>query len=391
MSYPTAGAATSSSGLPELDRVLGGIFWGDNVVWEPDEGVAVEPFYQAIASNRDAFQFAAYVTLSEPPESVCARYPGFEVLDARPGSQLGEPESLLAEIGRRSERLERDLLLFDPLDLMAEAYGAEEARRFFTRCCPLLLDLGAVAYWSLSARSESLRRSVEEVAQCVLRVSPTRLRIVKAEGRPPRVQGMVFRYSSDNGGPVLESAPVVARLAAALRALRLERNLSQGELARIAGVSPSAVSQAERGQRGLSLETLLELTAKLGITVDELLRGEIAAGYRLARRHEPERRRDGRPLPLLDDPRAGLRAYVVRLPAGQEAAPERSHAGVQLVAVGRGLVQTVLSSGRPVLREGEALLVESGPIAAWRNLSDHEALLFWILRDPERAGDVDEG
>ena len=64
---------------------------------------------------------------------------------------------------------------------------------------------------------------------------------------------------------------------------------AQSELAQLAGVSASAISQAERGQRGLSLQTLLDLSARLDITIDELLRGEVAPGYRLARRDDPRR------------------------------------------------------------------------------------------------------
>jgi transcriptional regulator with XRE-family HTH domain len=382
--------ATASSGLPELDGVLGGVFWGDNVVWEPDDGVDVEPFFRAIAQHHDTYRFAGYVTVSVAPESVRAAYPGLDVIDGRPGSELDRPDALLDEIRHRCQRFERALLLFDPLDRMAEAWDAEATRLFFSRCCPLLLDLGAIAYWAISPRHEALRQAVEEVTQCVFRVSKARLRIVKAEGRPPSVQGMVFRYRRENGRPLLESAPFVTRLGAALRALRLERGLSQSEVARIAGVSASAVSQAERGQRGLSLETLLGLAAKLGMTLDELLRGEVAPGYRLARRHEPARRGETRPLPLLDDPGAGLRAFLVRIPPGEVVSPKIQHAGSEMVAVASGLVQTALSAGRPVLREGEALLVEEGPVQGWRNLGDREALLFWILRDPKRSsGDAD--
>jgi hypothetical protein len=28
---------TASTGIRELDLALGGLYWGDNVVWEPDE------------------------------------------------------------------------------------------------------------------------------------------------------------------------------------------------------------------------------------------------------------------------------------------------------------------------------------------------------------------
>jgi quercetin dioxygenase-like cupin family protein len=141
------------------------------------------------------------------------------------------------------------------------------------------------------------------------------------------------------------------------------------------------VSQAERGQRGLSLETLLELSGKLNLTLDELLRGEVAPGYRLGRRHDPHERAEGRVLPLLDDPAAGIRAFVVRIPPGASASPPSGHKGTELVAVGSGLVQVSMGSGRSVLRSGETLLAERTGVTGWRNLSDREAMVFWILRD----------
>ena len=272
---------------------------------------------------------------------------------------------------------------------MAARWGAEVAGRFFAHCCPQLLELGAIAYWFMPASEDylALRRTVEEITQCVFHVDQARLRVAKAEGRPPGAEGSVFRWSEDDGLPVLTPAPIVARVGAALRAARLQRNLSQSDLARLAGVSPSAISQAERGQRGLSLETVLELSTQLNVTLDELLRGEVAAGYRLGRRGYPPRRRaaeGGEPIPLLDDPGAGLRAYLLRLPRRGTAEPHISHKGAEVVAVASGLVQVLLGTGRPVLRTGEALLVEDTPVAGWRNLGVGEAALFWVLRDPRR-------
>jgi transcriptional regulator with XRE-family HTH domain len=180
---------------------------------------------------------------------------------------------------------------------------------------------------------------------------------------------------------VLEAAPAAARLGTALRAVRTQRHLSQSDLARLLGISPSAVSQAERGRRGLSLDTLLDACSKLDLTLDELLRGDVNPGYRLARRHDPRRRADGRPLPLVDDRQAGLRAYLVTLAPGGQATPHLTHKGVELVAVVGGLVQVLLDAGRPVLRRGETLLAERTAVLGWRNLGESEATLFWILRD----------
>lgn len=382
--------ATARTGLPELDLALGGLYWGDNVVWELGEGASAEPFFGAIAALAPGYDLAAYVTVEREPAEVRECYAGFEVLDARPGGPLAQPAALFGEIGRRCRSAARSLLLFDPLDAMARAWGAELAGRFFGRCCPLLLEVGAIAYWSLGPGEAAprLRRPISDVTQCVIVVSEGRLRIAQAEGRRPGVAGTVFHYRVQDGLPELSAAPAAARLGAALRAVRLQRGLNQADLAELAGVSPSAISQAERGRRGLSLETLLELTGKLNVTLDEFLRGEPAVGYRLGRRDHPRRRVKGKPvtLPLLDDPEAGLRAYVVLLPPGASASPPATHKGVELVAVAQGLVQISLASGRPVLRRGETLLAERSGISSWRNLGESEAMLFWVLRDGPPLG-----
>jgi transcriptional regulator with XRE-family HTH domain len=381
------GALTASSGIPALDDALGGLYWGDNVVWQTDEDAPLDAFYRAVAGTASQYQLAAFVSLTTDPAVLERSYPGFTVIDARPDSPLAEPEDLLAAISRRCSAVERDLILFEPMESMTERWGTEKALRFFSKTCPHLLEVGAIAYWSFvpSRHPRTFRREIEEITQCVIALGDDRLRISKAEGRPAGVQGNVFRYRLDDGRPELTVAPAAARLGAALHAFRLNRDLSQSDLARLANVSPSAISQAERGQRGLSLETLLTLTARLEITLDELLRGDVAPGYRLGRRHDPLELTESTLLPLLDNPEAGLRAYVVRLPPGRSGSPGTSHKGVELVAVASGLVQVVLDTGRPVLRAGETLLAERSGVASWRNLSDHEAMLFWILRDDARA------
>ena len=376
--YPVA-----STGVADLDRALHGLYWGDNVVFEPDSSDAAVPFYTAIAEHSEVYDHAAYVTLTLDPEKINRDYPSLGVIDARPHTPLAEAGALLNEVRRRSKPQARTLLVFDPLDDMAARWGTDMARRFFTRCCPMLLEVGAIAYWSLSQgeRFEPLRRDVEDVTQCVLVVRDGRLRIAKAEGRPVGVQGSVYHYKLADGKPELTQAPAAARLGGALRAVRMQRQLSQAQLAQLADVSASAISQAERGQRGLSLETLLTLTANLHITVDELLRGHVSPGYRLGRRDDPAAAPTGTPIPLLDDPEAGLRAYLVRLAPGATATPNIDHKGTELVAVIGGLVQVQLTSGRPVLRQGEALLADRSSIRGWRNIAQRPAALFWVIRD----------
>ena len=371
----------ASTGVEELDHALGGLFWGDNVVFEVAAPPAAAPFYRAIAAAEDHYDQRLYVGVSGDTPAP----DGFAFIDARSTKELAQPAALARAVLERCRRGERNLLLFESMEAMIERWGNDLAARFFTHCCPQLLEVGAIAYWSVPSGElyQGVRRTVEDVTQCVLAVGESRLRIAKADGRPAGIEGSVFRYRDVEGLPALTPAPIAARIGTALRAARTQRHLSQSDLARLAGVSPSAISQAERGQRGLSLETLLELTGKLNMTVDELLRGDVVAGYRLGRRHHPRTRRDDNvhPLSLLDDPATGLRAYLVRLPPRQSASPHLAHKGAELVAVANGLVQIVLANARPVLRRGEVLLVEATTVEAWRNLGPSEATLFWILRD----------
>jgi len=381
-------ADTASTGVDGLDRTLGGLLWGDNVVWELERRESPAPFADAILRVRDQFGLTLAVAVQDDPAPIRAAHPGIDVVDARRGSGVETPEALLRAIRERVQRAPRALVLVESLDALCDRWGDAHARRFFARLCPQLLDVGAIAYWSLTPgrHPAQLREAVDAVTQCVLVLGGDRLRIAKAEGRPPGVQGSILHVRRDAAGLDVAPAPTAARLGAALRAIRVQRDLSQAELGALAGVSASAISQAERGRRGLSLDTLIDLTARLDITIDELLRGELALGYRLARRGTSNG--SARLHALLDDLEVGIRARVSSLSPRQSVRVPAGHRGVELVAVAAGLVQVILPGGRPVLRRGETLLAERTGIDGWRNVGDDDAMVFWILRDeagPRRA------
>ena len=46
-----------------------------------------------------------------------------------------------------------------------------------------------------------------------------------------------------------------------------------------------------------------------------------------------------------------------------------------------GLVQVLLATGRPVLRQGEVLLAEGSAVRSFRNVGDRDALVFRVVRD----------
>lgn len=56
-----------------------------------------------------------------------------------------------------------------------------------------------------------------------------------------------------------------------LSQLRLERGMSQGKLAKAAGISRSTISYIEKNKPNLNLDILQKLAEGLGVTLDYLL------------------------------------------------------------------------------------------------------------------------
>src|SRR4029079_17953915 len=90
--YPVA-----STGVADLDRALHGLYWGDNVVFEPDSTDAAVPFFTAIAEHSEVYDHAAYVTLTLDPEKINRDYPSLGVIDERPHTPLAEARALQHE------------------------------------------------------------------------------------------------------------------------------------------------------------------------------------------------------------------------------------------------------------------------------------------------------
>jgi hypothetical protein len=61
-------------------------------------------------------------------------------------------------------------------------------------------------------------------------------------------------------------------------------------------------------------------------------------------------------------------------------APPFPFKGLELVAVGSGLIQLTVGPETPVMRAGDVVLADKDAVGGWRNLIAEPALLFWILK-----------
>jgi transcriptional regulator with XRE-family HTH domain len=79
----------------------------------------------------------------------------------------------------------------------------------------------------------------------------------------------------------MQSNRTLHALAARIKKLRLDRGISQEELAHRSGLSRTGMGFLETGKRWPRLDTLMSVADGLNITVDELLKGL----------HKPSKRR----------------------------------------------------------------------------------------------------
>lgn len=366
---------TTTTGVPGLDALLGGgLVAGDNVVVLSDDDL----------QHRLAFAFAAadpdksvWATFGEPPEGLDAELLVVELAGEAP---VGAVEAIT------SAAVDRPRLVVDGLGVVHARLGAAGAVDLYQRCCPRLFDLGAIACWPIRRPSVTATAAtkVERIAQVVLELRGDAVRVVKAEGRGGRLQGLLAELTVDgsDGGLIVGRDLVAGRLGEGLKRLRRERNLTQRQLADLAGVTPAAISQAESGRRGLSLERLVALSDALATGLDDLLGANRARGHLLARR-------DGRPahdgsVALFDAPGDGPAVYRIELEPGVRGRPPFAHKGPELVMVARGLVLVDLGEDTPVMRTGDALRVVAEPIDGWTNLGTNVAELFWLAEPATR-------
>ena len=104
-----------------------------------------EPFYRAIARDDDAFVVEDVGLVRRP-----TTYRDIAGHGIGPGRAAAQPADLLREVHRAQPARGHRLLLFDSMDAMVRAWGATRTRDFFARCCPMLLEFGAIAYWSMT-------------------------------------------------------------------------------------------------------------------------------------------------------------------------------------------------------------------------------------------------
>ena len=305
----------AASGVGQLDRLLGGLFIGDNVVWHDDAGslstVYCKNFIQASQTRKKPI---IYISFDRSPKNLfdllgpLAESPMLTVMDCFTyGKGEGSPIFLKYYEKRRKEapcqiirvddprqpdevmetlygihsNLEGDVrIIFESVTGMQELWGGEEQIiNFYSHSCPRLYELNTIAYWIMAkgAHSNRLRAMINQVAQVAIDLSikrgKTYLTIQKAERRNLDVINTPYLYWSKDLNVSFETEKGAGSgldLGTRLKELRTKRGLSQTELAKQVGVTPSSISQIESNLIYPSLPALLKVAEVLLVDVRSL-------------------------------------------------------------------------------------------------------------------------
>jgi transcriptional regulator with PAS, ATPase and Fis domain len=214
-----------TTGIAEVDKAIGGVISGDNLVWEVDSGVAGDHFISCFVNACEQGGIpVVYVSFNRSPQTIASKYaklmsPGqFSLIDCFSSGKGNSDEMFLKffdDPARNSvhapvhiadpadpARLEQALIdagtrggqsanyVFDSLTGMLDLWGDENrVVRLFGHLCPRLYDLSTLAFWLMEteAHSEAFLAKVRHITQVVIEVSLANgqraLTIHKAAGR----------------------------------------------------------------------------------------------------------------------------------------------------------------------------------------------------------------
>lgn len=422
-----------SSGVQQLDQLLDGLFIGDNVIWLDDAGSLAHVFCREfIQSSREQHKPFIYVSFDRSPKNLLdklgpqADYPEMVILDCftcgrgasselflkfydhLPGDFTGRLQmvehpddraQLSTALYDLHARLSGDVrLVFESLTGMRELWGGEEQlAEFYSAACPRLYELDTIAYWILEkeAHSSRLKARIGQVAQVVIDLSirrgTTYLSVLKADQRHPDHRRKPLKYWAHADGIGFEDergGTGRLELGRRLKSLRGKKGLSQSELARVVGVTPSTISQVESNLIYPSLPALLKIAEILGVEMASLFKGEMDSDRPLITRADQsvaiqfpgldQNAVEAHLLtPLGYDGR--MEPYTIEIQPGQGLASHFfHHKGQEVGYMLNGRLEADISGSQYLLQKGDLIYLTTQQPAAWHNPGPEPARILWI-------------
>jgi transcriptional regulator with XRE-family HTH domain len=422
-----------SSGVEQLDRLLNGLWIGDNVIWYDHAGSLASVFcLNFLESSRVSGKPLIYVTFDRSPRNLLeklgplAEYQGLTILDCftwgkGAGSEVfssfyeggdtewpcrvvdvREPHDTMRVVeslyGAHSA-LEGDVrFIFESLTGMQDLWGSEEAMaRFYSHSCPRLYELNTVAYWVIEkeAHSQRLRAHINQIAQVVIDLSikrgRTSLSVLKAERRNLEKLDRPHEYWVRDLNVSFEETRGTSGsvdLGHRLKDARGKRRISQSELAKLIGVTPSTISQIESNLIYPSLPALMKMAEVLGtepgwffpskadVKPRVVFPGYEAAETRLTNKPEKGLRASS----LMPEQVSGrVQPYLIEIPPRKKLTSHfLVHKGDEMGYVLSGRLHVTIEKSEYKLRSGDLVYLTTEIPSQWRNPGSSVARLLWL-------------
>jgi transcriptional regulator with XRE-family HTH domain/KaiC/GvpD/RAD55 family RecA-like ATPase len=422
-----------SSGVSQLDNLLGGLFIGDNVIWYDVAGSLASAFcmnfIQASQAEKKPF---IYVSFDRSPKNLLeklgplAENPYLTILDCfthgkGDGSEVfsrfyekngakwpyrivrvnepWKPEKIVESVYGLHKTMKGDVrFIFESLTGMQDLWkGEEQVLKFYSHSCPRLYELDTIAYWIVEkgAHSERLKAHINQIAQVAIDLSIKRgksaLTVIKAEKRRPDTLNKTTSFWSDGMDISFDSdrrLPGIIDIGMRLKELRKRQGLSQKELAEHIGVTPSTISQVESNLIYPSLQALFKIAETLSVEVGSFFRKNADLKNRTVFSAG-----DGVKTPFPDFAKGSIRGelltpidfdmkaepYLIEIP------PEKSlpshffiHKGEEIGYVLSGKLQTVIDNSIYKVGAGDTIYLTSEMPTQWKNPGPGAAKLFWV-------------
>ncbi len=422
-----------SSGNSELDRLLGDLFIGDNVIWYEDAGSFSAVFCLSfIKETLQCKKPLIYVSFDRSPKNVVsflgplAKSQNLTILDCftngkgdksevfdkfyeKDGAlwpyqviKVNDPTNPVF-VGEAIYGLHSNLagdvhFILDSLTGMQTLWGGEEqVIDFYARTCPRLYELDTIAYWLVEkgAHSNKLKANINKIAQVAIDLSVRRgkstLKILKAEKRNSKFLNEHHEYLCEASDIVFESQKKIIGkfdLGARIKSIRLLRGFSQKHLAALTGVTPSSISQVEKNLIYPSLPALFRIAESLSVEASAFLKDERSEKdihvYSVEQRLTILLERVSKgyadaELLLPSEISTPVEAIVIKIQPGMKLAGHFfTHKGKEMGYLLSGRLEMIVNNQMYHLNPGDTVYLAKDTPEKWQNSADSTAELLWL-------------
>jgi transcriptional regulator with XRE-family HTH domain len=421
-----------SSGIAGLDKLLSGLYIGDNVILYDDAGSLASAFcMKFIKESQKQKKPIVYVTFDRSPKNLIeklgplAENQQLTILDCftngkgdkaevfnkfyeKDGAQWPyqvikvtepwKPDAVGEAIYGIHGTLTGDVrFVIESLTGMQDLWeGEERILRFYSRSCPKLYELDTIAYWIIEkgAHSNTLKAHINQIAQVAIDLSIKRgksaLKILKAEKRTPKALNEAFYYSYDGEEILIEGDTKIKAqhdLGVRIKQIRKKQGMSQKELSKLIGVTPSNISQIESNLIYPSLPALYKIAENLSVEMSSFFQDKTlpvktvfpkGKGVKISM---PDMPKDSIYAQQLTPPDLDGKAesYLIQiLPEKKLSSHFFVHKGEELGYVLSGKVNVVCQNETHTLEAGDTIYLKADIPTQWVNPGPETVKILWI-------------